>query len=109
MADNILFTTQIAASGTKTPAINIATYFITHVEVPASMTGTAITLEGGSSADSTVPMRDEANAAISITINNTAAIYPLDARITSAVEYIKVVSGSTEAGARTIKLYGHRI
>jgi hypothetical protein len=108
MADKFLITTTIAASGTKTPAIDIADYFVTHVEVPASMTGTSLTFEGGATDATTVPLRDEANDPIELTISSTAAIYPLDARLTAGVQFLKVVAAS-QGSARTINLYGYRV
>lgn len=109
MADSVTFTTTIANGATKTSAVNISDFFITGVEVPDSMTGTSLTFELGDASGTTVQLRDEENAAISLTITTTAAVYPLDARYTAAANFMKVVSGSAETGAKTIKLHGYRI
>ena len=109
MADYIVIPALIATAESKTAALNISNYFVTHIEVPASMTGTTLTLEAGSSATSTVPVRNEDNTNFSITINNAAAIYPVDAKLTAGVQFIKIVSGSAESGAKALKIYGYKL
>lgn len=109
MADQIYTTTIIADTETESAAVNVEEYFITHIQVPASMTGTALTLKGGNAADDLDTLKDTENAAISITIDSNAAIYPIDAKYTAGVKYMSVVSGSAESGAKTIKLHGYRI
>lgn len=109
MADQFFATTTIENGQTESAAVNVADYFITHIEVPASMTGTALTFKCGNDSSSLVPLNDETNAAIEITISSSAAIYPLDARYTAGVKAMSVVSGTSQSGAKTIRLHGYRI
>jgi hypothetical protein len=109
MADNITIEATILSGQTKTEAINIENFFLQRVEVPASMTGTSFSLEVGGTAATTVPLRNETNTLISITISTTAAAYPIDANYTAGSEFVKIVSGSAETGAKVLKLHGYRI
>ena len=109
MADIITIKTTIADGQTKTEALNIQDYFVTGVEVPASMTGTVMTLEVGETDTTTVELRETTNTAITFTISTTAAVYPLDARYTAGAKFMKVVTGTAQSGAKNIKLHGYRI
>lgn len=109
MADQFYATTVIANTETESAAVNVSDYFITHIQVPASMTGTALTIKCGNTAADMAALKDSANTTITITISSAAAIYPIDAKYTAGVNYMSVVSGSAESGAKTIKLHGYKI
>lgn len=109
MADTTLIEVTIADSDTESDVVNITDFYITTIQIPASMTGTALTFEVGDTDTTTVPLKDDDNADISLTIGSSAAAYSIDARHTAATSYMRVVSGSAESGAKTIKLHGYRI
>lgn len=100
---SVVSTATIAASGTKSGAISKAGYALVGLQLPAAMTGTSITFEVASGASATfVALRDDANAVISRTITQgTAQTLPPEL---ACWPYFKIVSGGTEAAARTLIL-----
>ncbi len=95
----------IAASGTKSAAINLKGFTLCGVILPATFTGTALTFEVSDAIDGTfVPLKSTTSgSALSYTVAQAtyAAIDPKDFQ---GVQFLKVVSGSTEGSARTLKL-----
>lgn len=95
----------IASSGTKTAAIDLGGLVLCGVIFPTTFTGTALTFEVSDAIDGTfVPLKSTVSGtALSYTIVQAsyAAIDPKDFQ---GVRFLKLVSGSIESGARTIKL-----
>ena len=110
MADSKMeiFEVTIAQDGTESTVINKSNFSIMGFEVPASMTSTALTFKVGAASDATVPLRGSDNSAISYTIDNTAGAYYMPAQYTAGYPYFRIVAGSSEAAARTIKIYGYK-
>lgn len=94
----------IANAGTKTDAIDLAGYTLVGV-IFGAFTGTALTFETAAALDGTfVPVKaGTGGSALSYTVaqNNYSAIDPKD---TQGLNYLKLVSGSSEAAERTLTL-----
>lgn len=99
----------IASGETDSSVVNMSNFTLAAVEIPASMTSTALTFNVGSSSASVAPLKDMTDSAVSVTISNTAAVYRLDANDFNGFQYVQVVAGSSEGAARTLKLYGYKI
>lgn len=95
----------IAASGTKTAAIDLGGFVLCGILLPAAFTGTAITFEVSDAIAGTyVALKTTTSgSALSYTVaqGTFAAIDPKDFQ---GVRFLKIVSGSTEGSARTLKL-----
>lgn len=93
----------IAASGTKTGVINCNGMALCGIKLPASFTGTALTFEMCDTAAGTfVPVKNTASGtALSYTVaqGTYCAIDPKDF---AGIQFLKIVSGSTEGSARTL-------
>lgn len=97
-------TATIGASGTTTGAIPLGGFCLCGILFPATFTGTAITFLA--SPDGTtykVLKATTSGTTLSYTVaqDTFAAIDPKDFQ---GVNYLKIVSGSTEGSARTLKL-----
>lgn len=95
-------TATIAASGTKSNAIDLVGSDLIAVITPSAFTGVALTFEGSADGTTFVPLVDGAGAAVSVTVS-TSDYVPLPASV-STLRWVKVVSGSTEAAEREITL-----
>jgi len=74
------------------------------IETPAALTGTAITFQGSIDGTTYVPVYEVGGAnAYSVTVGTSRAV-ALDHRVFAGINYLKLVSGSTEAAERTIKV-----
>lgn len=95
----------IASSGTKTAAINLGGFSLCGIIFPTTFTGTAVTFEVSDAIDGTfVPLKSgTGGSSLSYTVVQAtfAAIDPKDFQ---GVQFLKVVSGSAEGAARTLKL-----
>lgn len=98
-------TVTIAASGTKTAAIDLGCFTLVGIQFGA-FTGTALTFEGSSATDGTfvAVKATTSGSALSYTVaqNTFAAIDPANFY---SLSIIKLVSGSTEASERTLTLF----
>lgn len=95
---------QIAASGTTTPAINLGGFSLCGILLPAAFTGTALTFEASVDGTNFFPVKSTTSgSALSYTVaqGTFAAINPQDFQ---GVQYLKIVSGSTESAARNLTL-----
>lgn len=97
-------TTTIAASATVSATIDMRGMRLAGLIIPASMTSTALTFNVSNDGSTFVPLKDTTNAAISITIDSSAAAYPLVPMDFIGWRYLQVVAGSAEASDRTISL-----
>jgi hypothetical protein len=98
------FTATIANGASTSSAIELGNATVVGVYIPAAFTGTAITFTACSTATGTFsPLKDGAGAAISKTVAAGDYIY-LDPVLFAGVAFVKIVSGSAEAAARTLTL-----
>lgn len=75
------------------------------IHVPAGMTGTTLTFKVQKDAGSTAaPLKKADNTVYTITIGATAAYYPVDLTTFEGVQFLTVVSGSAETGAKQLTL-----
>lgn len=93
----------IAASGTKTAAVDLRGMTLVGFYLPATFTGTAVTFEASADNSTFISVRDGAGNALSKTVAQNQFI-PLDPALFLGIQYLKLVSGSTEGAERTIKL-----
>lgn len=101
--------TAVFSGSTKSAAVDLSSYTLTGLLLPASMAGTLLTFEASDSASGTfVPIRNDENTDISIIISSSAAYYPLDPASFVGVRYLKLVSNATETG-KTITLANRNI
>lgn len=98
---------NIAASGTVSQEIDLGDLSITHLLMPAAFTGTAITFQASIAPGGTFyPVYTDAGAAVSVTVANERAVALSEAVRNNlrGLRIVKIVSGSSEAGARVVGL-----
>jgi hypothetical protein len=79
------------------------------IQTPAALTGTALTFTACSTSGGTfVPVYDTSGNAVSVTVS-TSRYIPLTPASFVGIRYLKVVSGSAEAAARSITLYTREV
>jgi hypothetical protein len=97
------FTVTIAESGTVSTAADLVGARLVAIITPGTLTGTAMTFQGSVDNSTFVAVHNDLGAAISATVAASRYIV-LDPADFAGIRYIKVVSGSAEAAARTITL-----
>lgn len=95
-------TAAIAASGTKSGAVDIQQFATGGFVLPETFTGTAMTFEVSADGSTFVALNDSSGA-VSLTVAQGKA-YQLPASL-MGFGWFKFVSGSTEGGARTIQTF----
>lgn len=93
----------IESSGTKSTSVDLRGMTLCGFYLPASFTGTAITFEASADNSTYLPVQDGDGAAISKTVAQGQYI-KLDPADFAGIQFIKLVSGSTEGAERTITL-----
>jgi len=96
-------TVTIANSGTVSTAAQLFGMRLVGIVTPSALTGTAMTFQASADGSTYTAMYDTDGNAISYTVAASRWI-PVTADVFGGVPYIKVVSGSSEAAARTITL-----
>ena len=109
MAFNIpdLLTATILISQTDSDEIDIEAHNLFALEMPAAFTGVAITFEAASISGGTfLPVMDGAGAAISLTVAPSQIITLTGSQQAAfgALQFIKLISGSTEVAERAINV-----
>ena len=99
------FTATIAISATVSDAIDLGGASLNAIVTPLALTGTTMTFQGSHDGTTYNAIYDTAGAAVTVTVAASRFI-PLAPSDFSGVRYIKVVSGSAEAAARSITLVG---
>ncbi len=98
----------IAAGGTTSTAIQLGnitpTERIIGLIMPAAFTGTSLTFQVSNDDSTYVDLYDNAGTQVSVTVSTSRAVsFKADhASLLSGWNFIKIISGSTEATARTI-------
>lgn len=102
---NLLTSAVSLPAGTKTGAIDLAGLTLVGIQFPTTFTGTTITFEASDALAGTyVPVKaGTSGAALSYTVAQ-ATFAALDPKDFYALNFIKIVSGSSEASARTLIL-----
>lgn len=92
--------------GTRTAAIDLNGFTLVGIQLPTTFTGTTLTFEASSSIDGTfVPVKagtSGSNLTYTVAQSTYAALDPKDFY---GLNFIKVVSGSSEGSDRTLILY----
>ncbi|CAB4149581.1 hypothetical protein UFOVP558_10 [uncultured Caudovirales phage] len=93
----------IGSSATTSAAITLKGYALTAIKIPAAFTGTTITFTACDTVDGTyVPLKvTTSGTALSYTVA-ASGYYAIDPTPFYGIPFLKIVSGSTEAAARTI-------
>lgn len=105
--DVVVQTATIASSGTTSGEIDLGGTTLVGIEIPSAITGTSMTFTTASAAGGTfVPIQNGGTGvALSVTIAASKRIplggYPEF----KGCRFIKLVSGSSEAAARSIKVF----
>lgn len=77
---------------------------------PSSMTSTSMTFSASDTESGTYSTVRTVDSGSSYTISVAASTYvPLDPRVFSGVKYVKLIGGSSEAGARSIQMVLHKL
>ena len=97
-------TVTIASSGTTSGAIFVGDFNAGSYLLPATMTGTAMTIHGSVDGVTWVAIRNDAGTALSAVTTAANGQYKIPAEA-FAYQSIKFVSGSTEAAERTITVF----
>lgn len=95
-------TATIAASGTTSSTVDCTRYQLVGFFTPAALTGTAITFTASPDNSTFYTVREVGGAAVKSETVTTGSYYPLDPRVFAGLQYVRLVSGSTEASARSI-------
>lgn len=105
-----IISTAIASGQTDSDAIDLGGLKVFSIYLPAAFTGTTLGFKASDSIDGTFQtLYDDAGGAISITVAQGRTVGLTSQYASMAVascRYIKLVSGSSEAGDRTIKVFG---
>ena len=95
----------IAASGTTSDAINLSGLQVVAIETPSALTGTALTFTASVSLGGTYDAVREVGGAAAYSVTMAASQWiPLNVNVFAGIPFVKIVSGSTEAAARTFNL-----
>lgn len=92
----------IADGGTVSGAVDLMGASLLAFTTPASLTGTAITFQASVDGTTYLPLRNAAGV-VSVTVTSSQ-YYRVDPNDFRGVRFLKLVSGTTESGAKTIGL-----
>lgn len=96
-------TATIAISTTKSAAVDLRGTTLCGFYMPAAFTGITITFEASADNSTFVPVEDGGGASISKTVSASKYI-SLNPADFAGIQYLKLVSGSTETAERDIEL-----
>lgn len=95
-------TATIAASGTTSDTVDCTRNSLVAIITPSALTGTSLTFTASIDGSTFVAVR-EVGGASAYTVTMAASQYiPLDPRVFAGMQHVRLVSGSTEASARSI-------
>lgn len=97
--------TTIASSGTTSDPVASSGGVLAGIYAPA-MTGASLSFTVANADDPTnfVPVRDQFGSLVTVTLNAAASYYSLRGILPFGADFVRVVSASSEASARTLKL-----
>lgn len=97
--------TTIASSGTKSAVIKLNGFVLAGISLPTTFTGSTITFEACDTAAGTFQVVKSSTSgttlSYTVTQNTFVVINPADFY---GINFLKIVSGSTEGATRTLKL-----
>jgi len=97
-------TATIPNAGTTSPAVSLNGATLVGIITPAALTGTALTFQASPTLTGTYsPVYATGGTQVSYTVGTSRYIV-IPAQDMAGVQFVKVVSGSTEAAARDITL-----
>jgi hypothetical protein len=100
-----VITATIASSGTTSGAINLSGLQVVAIDMPAAVTGTTMTFTASTALDGTYDTVTEVGGATNYSITLAASKWTaVDVRVFAGIPFLKLVSGSTEAAARTFSI-----
>ena len=101
-------TVTIASSGTTSQAVDLGEWLVAGIVTPAALTGVAFTFTASASETGTYnACYDSTGTAISVTVAPSRHIL-IEPQTFAGAQWLKLVSGSTEAAAREITLVLHK-
>ncbi len=90
----------IASGQTKSASINCAGFVLCGIQLPAAFTGTALTFEASVDNATFQPVKSTTGGtSLSYTVAQGTYV-AIDPKDFQGIDYLKIVSGSTELGAR---------
>ncbi len=93
----------IADTAQESTAADLGNKTLTAVQIPAGMTGTALTFEASDLLAGTyVPVKKADGSAYSIVIGSDASLHAVDYMQFLGSRFIKVKSGTAESGPKTV-------
>jgi hypothetical protein len=98
-----LVTATIASGASTSGAIALGAGTITGIVLPAAFTGTALSFQVSADGSTYVALYDSTNTLESMTVAQGRG-YSVNPAVFAGWPYMKVVSGSTEAGSRDLIL-----
>lgn len=94
----------IAINETKSAVINLAGMCLSGIILPSAFTGTTLTFEASDAEDGTfVPVKKADGNSLSYAVAQATYVI-IDPRDFQGITHLKIVSGSSEAAARTLKV-----
>lgn len=100
---NPALATTIANGQTKSAVVNLNGFTLVGILLPAAFTGTALTFEASIDGSNFFPVKKSDGNSVSYTVAQGTFV-AVDPKDFYGVQYLKVVSGTSEAGARTLNL-----
>lgn len=91
----------VPASGTTTPAIKMGGMSLVGVKVPSTFTGTALTFTMCDTLAGTYVPVNNSSGPVSYTVAQ-GNYYVIDPKDFMGIQFLKIISGSTEGSARTL-------
>jgi hypothetical protein len=97
-----LQTFDIALNGTVSTAVDLENNTLVGLELPAAFTGIAITFQGSNNNGTFKDVKKEDGTSYTLVVaQNTYVLIPPSAL--AGLRYVKIVSGSAEGAARSVK------
>lgn len=93
----------IASGQTSSGAVDLQGTTLVGIQLPATFTGTALTFTAATAIGGTYQAVYSSGSAYSVTVAQGKFI-ALDPSVFAGIRFIKIVSGSSEGGARTLEL-----
>lgn len=97
--------TVTITSGTESTVAIAPGMVLCGVEIPASLASTSLTFQGSSDGTNFQALKDDANAAVSVTVGSAAARHTVNYQDFLCAEHWKVIAGSSETNKDIVLLF----
>lgn len=104
-SDSLTMTVKIAASGTKTDAIDLGTARLAGIQIPSAWTTANVTFEVSADGTTFVPLYDQTGSVVTLTVGGTSRVVQAPFADLLAYRSIKLVSTATQTAARSLILH----